>query len=49
MPESPAEIWLKLECLQPISSFKIRRRSDSSSSTDCCSSLFDSTTSIGSK
>jgi threonine dehydratase len=24
MPESPAEIWLKLECLQPISSFKIR-------------------------
>ena len=24
MPESPAEIWLKLECLQPIGSFKIR-------------------------
>jgi len=24
VPESPAEIWLKLECLQPISSFKIR-------------------------
>jgi threonine dehydratase len=24
MPESTAEIWLKLECLQPISSFKIR-------------------------
>jgi threonine dehydratase len=23
-PESPAEIWLKLECLQPIGSFKIR-------------------------
>jgi threonine dehydratase len=23
-PESPAEIWLKLECLQPICSFKIR-------------------------
>jgi len=24
VPESPAEIWLKLECLQPIGSFKIR-------------------------
>ena len=24
MPEAPAEIWLKLECLQPIGSFKIR-------------------------
>jgi threonine dehydratase len=24
MPESPAEIWLKLECLQPIGSFKLR-------------------------
>ncbi len=24
LPESPAEIWLKLECLQPIGSFKIR-------------------------
>ena len=23
-PESPAEIWLKLECLQPIGSFKLR-------------------------
>ena len=23
-PEAPAEIWLKLECLQPIGSFKIR-------------------------
>ncbi len=23
-PESPAEIWLKLECLQPIGAFKIR-------------------------
>ena len=23
-PESPAEIWLKLECLQPICSFKLR-------------------------
>ena len=23
-PESPAEIWLKLECLQPIGTFKIR-------------------------
>ena len=24
VPECPAEIWLKLECLQPIGSFKIR-------------------------
>jgi len=24
VPESPAEIWLKLECLQPIGSFKLR-------------------------
>jgi len=24
VPETPAEIWLKLECLQPIGSFKIR-------------------------
>ncbi len=24
VPEAPAEIWLKLECLQPIGSFKIR-------------------------
>ena len=24
VPEGPAEIWLKLECLQPIGSFKIR-------------------------
>jgi len=24
IPEAPAEIWLKLECLQPIGSFKIR-------------------------
>mgnify|MGYP003467325931 CR=1 FL=1 len=23
-PEAPAEVWLKLECLQPIGSFKIR-------------------------
>ena len=27
-PESPAEIWLKLECLQPIGSFKIRGASN---------------------
>jgi threonine dehydratase len=24
LPEAPAEIWLKLECLQPIGSFKLR-------------------------
>ena len=24
VPEAPAEVWLKLECLQPIGSFKIR-------------------------
>ena len=24
VPDAPAELWLKLECLQPIGSFKIR-------------------------
>ena len=32
-PESPAEIWLKLECLQPIGSFKIRGAANAIRST----------------
>jgi threonine dehydratase len=33
VPESPAEIWLKLECLQPIGSFKIRGAANAIRST----------------
>ena len=32
-PEAPAEIWLKLECLQPIGSFKIRGAANAIRST----------------